>query len=102
VVVAAAVVVVADVVVAEDAAVAPAVPVALPVVSRSAIAVSAEARHLPIARQSRRSYWPGSIIDPAISCVCAPGRRARGKQFPHQSKSANAPMALPRRAIMRA
>jgi hypothetical protein len=79
------VVVAAAAVVAEavvDAVVALAVPVALLAARPSDIAASAEARHLPIARRSRRFDWPGSIIDPANSCVCAPGRFARGKHFP--------------------
>jgi hypothetical protein len=56
--------------VAADVAVAPAAPVALLAARLSVTAASAEARRLPIARQSRRYYWPGSIIDPANSCVC--------------------------------
>jgi hypothetical protein len=73
VVVAAAVAVVAAVavallVVAPDA---PAVPVAPLAVRRLVTAASAEARRFPIARRRRRFNWPGSIIDPANSYVCA-------------------------------
>jgi hypothetical protein len=39
--------------------------------------------------------WPGSIIDPANSYVCAPGQFARGKQFPAISKNANALIGVP-------